>query len=89
MVKLVRIVRGRIIAELRTIRTMVNQRFGDRLRQLRKDGDWSQEAFAEASGLDRSYFGSVERGERNVALKNIEAIAETFGLTISELMDGV
>ncbi len=78
---------------LRTMGTMakrdVLQRFGDRLRQLRHETGWSQEALAEASGLDRSYYGSVERGKRNIALKNIEALAAVFELTISELMDGV
>lgn len=81
------------MGELRTIRTMakrdVQERFGDRLRQLRHGAGMSQEALAEASGLDRSYYGSVERGERNVALRNIEALAAVFDLTISELMDGV
>ncbi len=67
----------------------VQERFGDRLRQLRHGAGLSQETLAEASGLDRSYYGSVERGERNVALKNIEALAAVFDLTISELMDGV
>ena len=67
----------------------VQERFGDRLRHLRHGAGLSQEALAEASGLDRSYYGSVERGERNVALRNIEALAAVFDLTISELMDGV
>ena len=81
------------MAGLRTSRTMakrdVQERFGDRLRHLRHGAGLSQEALAEASGLDRSYYGSVERGERNVALRNIEALAAVFDLTISELMDGV
>lgn len=67
----------------------VQQRFGDRVRELRHDAGFSQEAFAEASGLDRSYYGSIERGERNVALRNIERIAETLGLSLAELMKGL
>lgn len=80
------------MAELRTIRTMsdeVLERFGQRIRQLRKYGDWSQEALAASAGLDRSYFGGIERGERNVSLKNIEAIASALEISISELMEGV
>lgn len=67
----------------------IQQRFGDRVRELRHEADVSQEAFAEASGLDRSYFGSIERGERNVALRNIERIAEALEISLSELMKGL
>ena len=78
---------------MRTIRTMVKkdvqERFGDRLREVRNQAGLTQESLAEASGLDRSYYGGVERGERNVALRNIEALADALGMTISNLMDGV
>ena len=67
----------------------VLQRFGERLRKLRKECGWSQEELAQASGLDRSYMGGVERGERNIALKNIEALADAFEISLHELMDGV
>jgi transcriptional regulator with XRE-family HTH domain len=81
------------MAEMRTIRTMAEtdilERFGERLRQLRKDCGWSQEQLAEASGLDRSYMGGVERGERNIALRNIEALANALEISLSELMDGL
>lgn len=65
------------------------ERFGERVRVLRKEQGYSQEAFAAACGLDRTYMGGIERGERNVALRNIERIARTLGLTVAELMDGV
>ena len=64
-------------------------RFGERLRELRKEQGYSQENFAYACGLDRTYMGGIERGERNLALRNIEKIAETLGVSISELMEGV
>ena len=64
-------------------------RFGHRVRELRKAKGFSQESFAEHCGLDRSYMGGIERGERNVALRNVEIIAKALGLTISELMQGV
>ena len=67
----------------------VLQRFGERIRELRKDCGWSQEEFAAECGLDRSYIGGVERGVRNVALRNIEVIADTLGVSISKLMDSV
>ena len=64
-------------------------RFGHRVRELRKAKGFSQESFAEHCGLDRSYMGGIERGERNVALRNVEIIAKALDLTISELMQGV
>jgi transcriptional regulator with XRE-family HTH domain len=64
-------------------------RFGERLRTLRKKRGFSQEAFASLCGLDRTYIGGIERGERNVALRNIEVIAQTLGLSVSELMRGL
>lgn len=63
--------------------------FGNRLRELRKERGFSQEGFAARCGLDRTYVGGIERGERNVALKNIAVIANALGLTISQLMEGI
>ncbi len=64
-------------------------RFGRRVRQLRTDAGYSQESFADACKLDRSYMGGIERGERNLALRNIEKIAKTLEIPLSELFDGV
>jgi transcriptional regulator with XRE-family HTH domain len=64
-------------------------RFGERVRTLRTEQGWSQEGFAYDCGLDRTYIGGIERGERNLALRNIEKIASTLGITISELMEGL
>ena len=63
--------------------------FGERLREFRKAQGYSQESFAAACELDRTYIGGIERGERNLALRNIEAIAQTLGMTLSELMEGL
>ena len=41
---------------------------------------------AELSGLHRTYIGAVERGERNVSIDNIDRIARTFRMKISELL---
>lgn len=62
------------------------KRFGARIRELRKNEGYSQESFADECGLDRTYMGGIERGERNVALRNIEKIAEALGISIAELM---
>lgn len=65
------------------------KRFGFRVRELRVEMELSQEKFAAKCGLDRTYLGSVERGERNIALRNIEKIAKAFGKSIAELMKGL
>ncbi|MCG8586261.1 MAG: helix-turn-helix domain-containing protein [Pirellulales bacterium] len=64
-------------------------RFGERVRELRSDLEYSQESFAHEAGVDRTYMGGIERGERNVALRNIEKIADALGISISDLMDGI
>jgi transcriptional regulator with XRE-family HTH domain len=64
-------------------------RFGKAVRQRRHKLGVSQEAFADMCQLDRTYIGGIERGERNVALVNIEKIAKTLRLTIAELFRGV
>jgi transcriptional regulator with XRE-family HTH domain len=64
-------------------------RFGQRLRELRNAKRLSQEAFAAACGLDRTYISGIERGRRNVSLRNIEVIAQALGVSLSELMKGL
>ncbi len=63
--------------------------FGQRVRKLRQHQGLSQEAFAAHCGLDRTYIGGIERGERNVALRNLAVIANRLGLTLSELFEGL
>jgi transcriptional regulator with XRE-family HTH domain len=59
--------------------------FGHRVRQLRKERGWSQEEFAHKAGIDRSYMGGIERGERNVSLENICLIAAGLGVSPAAL----
>ena len=63
-------------------------KFGARVRSLREARGWSQEALAAEAGLDRTYIGGVERGERNVSLINIHRIANALGVTASQLFEG-
>ena len=64
-------------------------RFGRALRRQRQKLGVSQEAFADMCQLDRTYIGGIERGERNVALVNIEKIAKTLLISIAQLFRGV
>lgn len=61
--------------------------FGNRVRQLRTARGWSQEEFARQAGLDRSYMGGIERGERNISLENICLIAKALAVPPSELFE--
>jgi transcriptional regulator with XRE-family HTH domain len=70
-------------------RATILERFGNRVRQLRKARGFSQEAFADKCHLDRTYMSGIERGKRNVALRNIEAIANALAVSISELTEGL
>ena len=65
------------------------EKFGERVRELRKEAGWSQEEFADECEMDRTYVGGIERGERNLALRNIEKVADALGITLSELMKGL
>ncbi|MGV8881139.1 MAG: helix-turn-helix domain-containing protein [Rhodoglobus sp.] len=60
--------------------------FGVKLRAARTRLGLSQEELAHASGLDRSYVGGVERGERNVSLDNIYRLATGLGIRVSDLL---
>jgi transcriptional regulator with XRE-family HTH domain len=64
-------------------------RFGRALRRRREKLGVSQEAFADMCRLDRTYIGGIERGERNVALVNIEKIAVALRLSVPDLFRGV
>jgi len=59
--------------------------FGRRIRVLRRDRGFSQERFAYHAGLDRSYVGGIERGQRNVSLDNVAVLARALDLPVYEL----
>lgn len=63
----------------------VQKQFGERVRKLRLARSLSQEELAFKSGMHRTYLGDIERGGRNPSLKNIAAIAEALGVTLSQL----
>ena len=65
------------------------RRFGDGVRKLRKRKGLSQESLAFETGLDRTYIGGVERGERNISLLNILKLAHAFGVRAGRLLDGI
>ena len=58
---------------------------GEQIRKIRQAKGVSQEDFAALAGLSRAYYGSVERGERNVAALNLMRIAATLQVEVGQL----
>ena len=63
-------------------------KFGQRVRQLRKEKNLSQEDLAFKADLHRTYIGMIERAEKNITLVNIEKIAKALNVDIKELFNG-
>ncbi len=60
---------------------------GKRIRELRLRMGRSQEKFAAAAGLDRTYYAGIERGERNPSVKQLAKIAVALNVPIGALFD--
>jgi transcriptional regulator with XRE-family HTH domain len=54
--------------------------------RLRNAQGWSQEELADEAGLHRTFVGSVERGERNVTLSTLEALAAALRVPVVQLL---
>lgn len=65
----------------------IKKKFGDKMRQIRKQKKISQEELAFRAGLHRTYISDVERGHRNVSLENIEKIAKALGVLSRNLLE--
>jgi transcriptional regulator with XRE-family HTH domain len=64
------------------------QELGGRLRERRERPGWTQAGLGRRCGLHRTFTGSVERGERNVAVLNLRTIARALRLPLAELLAG-
>ncbi|GAC1445543.1 MAG: helix-turn-helix transcriptional regulator [Chloroflexota bacterium] len=63
--------------------------FGRRVRELRQELGLSQEDLAFRTELDRSYISGIERGRRNVALRNILVLASSLDVTLAQMFEGL
>ncbi len=62
-------------------------KFGNRVRELRKLKNLSQEELAFRADVHRTYIGMIERAEKNITLLNIEKIANALEVSINDLFN--
>lgn len=68
--------------------TSARETLARNLRRLRAEQGFSQEHLAGLAGLHRTYVSSVERGERNVSIDNIERLAKALKVATADLIKG-
>ena len=67
----------------------IKTKLGLEIRKVRLAKGYSQEKLAEISKLHRTYIGGVERGERNIGIVNLQKIADSLEIKISELFQSI
>ena len=63
----------------------IQKKLGKRIKGLRRAKEWSQEKLGSMAGIHFTYIGSLERGERNISLENIEKLAKALGVSVRNL----
>jgi transcriptional regulator with XRE-family HTH domain len=71
------------------VESNILQAFGDAVRANRLQRKWTQESLAWKTGFHPTYIGRIERGQRNLSLKNIEIFAKAFDIRIEALVKGL
>lgn len=67
----------------------VQQTVGAKIRELRLKRKWSQDVFADVSGIHRAQVGAIERGEMNMTLKTLKIVADALQVRIRDLVADV
>ena len=62
---------------------------GARIKRMRQERGLSQEQLAFEAGLDRSYVGGIERGERNITFRSLALIAKALKTDVGTLTSGL
>lgn len=65
----------------------VKLKIGQRIKELRETAAMSQKDLSYSADLDRSYIASVENGQRNISIVNIEKIATALGVTLKDFFN--
>ena len=69
------------------MKSNINEEVGFNIRRIREERGFSQEELAALAGLHRAYVGQIERGEKNIGLKNLEKIAKALEVPVRFLVD--
>ncbi len=64
----------------------INKEIGQRIRKYREKKGFTQEKFAHIAELHRAYVGQIERGEKNIGIKNLQKISKTLKVKMSTLL---
>ena len=67
----------------------IQKKVGGTVRALRKEKGWSQDVFADKTGLHRAHVGEIEWGEANVTLQTLKILADTLKVRIVDLVKGL
>lgn len=67
----------------------VSSRFGVRLRQLRRERNFTQLRMANDFGIDRTFISDVERGRKSISLPMLEVLALGFKMSLSDLLKDI
>lgn len=65
----------------------IKLKIGQRIKVLREQAEMSQKDLAYSADLDRSYIASIENGQRNVSIVNIEKIANALNITLKDFFN--
>jgi transcriptional regulator with XRE-family HTH domain len=67
----------------------IQKKVGGTVRVLRKEKGWSQDVFADKTGLHRAHVGEIERGEANITLQTMKILADALKVRIVDLVKGL
>lgn len=87
MLLIIRCIISNIIIICFEVGMRIQELFGKRCKELRKNTGLSQEKFALKIDMDRTYYASVESGKRNISIDNIEKIIKGFGVSFKDFFD--
>ena len=65
----------------------IKSKIGARIKELREQNKLSQKDLAYSADLDRSYIASVENGQRNISIVNIEKISIALGVSLKDFFN--
>ena len=67
----------------------LQEKIGNRIRELRSARGWSQEEFADRCEIHRGHMGQIERGEKDVTISTLAKLARVWKITVSALLKGI